>query len=254
MHVLVEKGLKPVSRLIVWRLAGIVNPSIVAYATHICSKNVQCEVVILLLQTLLHEGQVHWVLQQASTTLVKRVKGAARIRSMYKRKDAAGLLHKAITTCSHEPLSVNTCQQMCSCPALHGLGSAPSLHAHEYSRGLISCLYMRRWLCQHMRTGIATTLRQLIMGWSLEAPVAQQPYFIAVMLVSYTTSILLICMECNKWMWQLACGGTQAVTLFAGISAPNRPSGVQASSRIAVTQTQTHTHSTLQGQKAADTP
>lgn len=69
MHVLVKEGLQPVSRLVIWGLASIVNPSIVAYAAHVCSKDVQCEVVILLLQTLLHQGQVHRILQQATMSL-----------------------------------------------------------------------------------------------------------------------------------------------------------------------------------------
>lgn len=69
MHVLVKEGLQPVSRLVIWGLASIVNPGIVAYAAHVCSKDVQCEVVILLLQTLLHQGQVHWILQQATMSL-----------------------------------------------------------------------------------------------------------------------------------------------------------------------------------------
>ena len=69
MHVLVEESLKPVGRLIVRGLTGIVNPSIVAYATHVSSKDIQCEVVIFLLQTLLHEGQVHWILHKSPQQL-----------------------------------------------------------------------------------------------------------------------------------------------------------------------------------------
>ena len=63
MHVLIKEGFKLIGPLVIWGIAGIVHSCVGKDTAHVCCKYVQRKVVVLLLETLLHESKIHGILQ-----------------------------------------------------------------------------------------------------------------------------------------------------------------------------------------------